>query len=264
MKKTAISVAVAVMALAVGISFAEDINPAVIKGFAHDSSPAIRIKNGFNEVVKVEWAAGDSATNRVLVGSTVNTLACDGTKADQISEAAALFAAVTNSSGQKLLTVDYDCSLAADITSNTLANAANAVTIQPGDWANAVLWDTSACLFYSTYVPNTKESGGGQTRLNLKDIFGNIGGTGNITLNVYEDGSKVFEDVTVTPIYVAGAMASITNTFASDEVTMAQLLKKYQNINLPVSANKDVMIRASRATTATTGFIGTTVESVKP
>lgn len=263
MKKIIIA-SIAVMALAAGVSFAEDINPAVIKGYAADKSPAIRVKNGFSEVVKIEWAAGDSATNRVLVGSTVNTLACDGTNADQISEAAALFAAVTNAAGQKLLTVDVDCSLNADNTSNTLANAANQVVLQPGEWGNAVLWDTSACLFYSTYIPNTKSSGGGQTPLSLKDIFGNITGTGNITVNIYEDQTKVFEDVIVSPVYVWGAISSITNTTAADAVSSAQLLSRYQGINLPISANKDVLIRATRATSATTGFIGTTVQAVKP
>jgi len=233
-----------------------------------DTSPAIRVRNGdADEKLTVTWIAGDSAAVGVVIGSTSNNLDLSGTD-DTVAEVAALFDDCTNSAGKKVLDVDYNCSLGADSTDDETLDSVTS-TARPGKWATVAKWDTSTAKFYSCYIPggnvaNGATKGGFQGRRIIRKIFGNIGGTGDITVNIYEDGTEVFEQFIECPRYIWSA-AGTTETWAADEASPAQLASfdPFKAINFPCEAGKDYMIRATRATTGTTGSIGAVVTPLK-
>jgi hypothetical protein len=225
--------------------------------YVEDKSPAIRVKNGYDDGtdVRVVLVAGDDATNYVQIGTVLTVIAMNGS-ADTIAEVAALMAACTNTAGEKKLIVDYDCALAADSTDDETLDDVDTV-IRPGAWGEVALWDTSTAKFYSCYIPGST-SGGQDNKKIIRRIYGNIGGTGNITLNIYVDGVEKYEKVIVSPVYVSTTDVNDSdNEHAADAVTPAQLDIP---INFPADASEDVMIRATRATTGTTGSIGAIVD----
>ena len=215
---------------------------------AADSSPAIRIKNGYTGNITLAVTNATLGNVDVSDGTTASNIVV--TALTTISQMAGYIAAYTNASGQKYLTVDYNCSLAADVCSNQLLQVTT--TNAPGKWATGLKWDTSACLFYSAYLPAV-EDGGTDGYKTLDSIHGDIKGTGNITLNVYADGVKVYQKVVVSPTYVRGSEGSTTNVTTADEVGPAQILEK---LAIPLGASEGVFVRAVRATTATTGGVG--------
>jgi hypothetical protein len=222
-----------------------------------DSSPAIRIHNGFDADIQVVFPAGDNADCYVLVGAgetSSNNLDLSGS-VDTIDEVHALLLACTNTSGQTLLTIDSEPSLGADSTDDELLDSQD-ITIAPGDWGELV-WDTSVCLFYSVYIPGSRATEGTVARKTLKRIYGNVGGTGNITVNIYEDQTEVYEYLVVSPVYIAGVGAASTNEYTADAIGPAQLSI---DLDFPFGVGRDYMIRAAHATTGTSGSLGAIVE----
>jgi hypothetical protein len=222
---------------------------------SEDTAAIIRIKNGFNETVKVYMHAKEGP-NAIYVGSTSNALSLSGGTYDTVTEVAAAFRAATNSAGRKLIEVDTDCSLLADNFTNSVITGVTNV-INPGDWGTAMKWDTSACRFFQTYIPNSTTVGGVGKRSDIKRITGAIGGSGNITLNIYQNGTKVWQKTIVSPVYVLASMATNIFETTADNVGTGNIDIP---LDFPMPRDKNTLIRAARAATATTGGIGAVIE----
>ena len=163
--------------------------------------------------------------------------------------------AATNLSGKAVLEVDADCSLAADSTDDELLDA-QLISLQPGEVGD-IVWDTSTALFYSCYIPNAKSAfAPNPAYKEIESIFGTIGGTGNITVNIYKNGTEVYSDMIISPQGVPGGATNVT-----DEITPASLLGQgYKGFKFGVGLGENTMVRASRASTGTTGGIGANVK----
>ena len=202
-----------------------------------DNAPALRVYNGGTEAVTINIYAGDNATNSVTIGSTVNTLNMSST-VDTITEVAALIRACTNSAGVAVLTVDADCSLAADSTDDELLDA-QVISIASKAWGE-IVWDTSVALFYGAYVPDGDAPKDQRTDVTIEQIYGNPIGTGAVTLSVYLDGTLSWQKL-MPEVY------AYSNDTASVSLPVM--------VGIPAQ-KKAIIIRALRATTATTGNIG--------
>ena len=223
---------------------------------AEDTSPAIRVKNGYKFPVTFVWlTAGSNANNRIEIKESsgavttnlINTVGATNT----IGEMTTVLGAVSNAAGERLLTYDYNCSLAADEFSTRVLTETN--IISAGAWGKAATWDTSVALHYNVYVPGKiAESGGQESRKVISKLFGDVGGTGNVTLNIYEDGTEKYFETIRSPEYFVAA----TNNGLWAEVNTVNLNKA---LNWPCPRRTDVLIRATRATTGTTGGIGVNV-----
>lgn len=257
MKKVTLISLLSVMFLAVAVAFGAGGTTFYIE----DESPALRAHNTGTEVVTIVLAAGDDSANYALVGSVSNDLDWSGGAADIIGEIGPLLAAVTNAAGTRVLTVDTDCSLSADSSDDELLDTVTTV-LAPGEWDTVAKWDTSdsGCYFFSCYSPGERKAAGGMGQIRtLRKIYGNIGGTGNITVNIYLDGVEVYEKVFVSPVEVFPHSMNYTGTvtMTADETTPGQL---DIDLNFPIGGSQNCMIRATRATTATTGSIGAIIE----
>jgi hypothetical protein len=223
---------------------------------AEDASPAIRVKNGYKFPVTFIWlTAGSNANNRIEIKESsgavttnlINTVGATNT----IGEMTTVLGAVSNAAGEKLLTYDYNCALSADEFSTRVLTETN--IIAAGAWGKAATWDTSVALHYNVYVPGKiAESGGVEGRKVVSKLFGDVGGTGDVTLNVYEDGTEKYVETIRSPVYLQGATnilwASVATVNLSDK-----------GFTWPCPRRTDVLIRATRATTGTTGGMGVTV-----
>jgi hypothetical protein len=228
------------------------------RGFeAYDSSPVFKVMNKGNENVTFQFNTEVSTGIVVVIGGVTNTFDAGTATYDTVAELAAAIEALTNSAGLKPLTVKYWCSLGTDTISNKVLTATNTIAASKHEWTDIGVWDTSTLLAYPVAVAP------GDNPKVLKSIDGNVAGTGNITLDVYSCNmadntqAKIGTWSVVSPIYVAGSMASISNVYSSDDVTMGII---NMPVNVPVGRGEAVLVRASRATTATTGGVGITVE----
>lgn len=232
---------------------------------SEDAGVAMRVKNGYTVPVQIRIYTTNSAASQgqVVIGTFTNTFAgaggAGGTNAT-ITKVAATIAACTNAAGKALLTVDYTMSLGADVTTNTLMTGTN--TIQEGQWGTALTWDTGGIpgvnSKYSAFVPKRTCGGNGDMK-KITKVFGNIGGTGDITVRAYLDQALVAEKIIDSPIYVMGSLGSATNS-VSDDVTAGMI-----NIDWPIVVGPDqtFFVRGERATTGTTGGIGFSWDTIK-
>lgn len=249
MKKSLFTIIIALFALMLaGFAFGEG----SIHYEAADSSPAIRFQNIGSEPVSITIASGgESAANTVVIGSTTNTI--DGSGAiDTVAELAAAIAAATNSAGNPVLIMDTRCSLSTDSTDGELLDGTYTAAAASGNskpWGE-ILWDTSDVAFYSVYVPASRQSvTGKRTALDIDTLYGNPLGTGAVTASVYIGGTKAWE-MLLPEVYA----------YSNNTASVALPVK----VDIP-AGNDSVLVRVSRATTATTGIIGVKmVESVNP
>lgn len=218
-------------------------NAQSIHYYAADEAPALRIYNGdADETLTVTISSGGAAADMTaVIGSTTNTIDGSGND-DTVAELAALFAACTNSSGSAALTVDTDCVVATtESTDGELLDGTYTATA--GNWVD-IPWDTSDVVHYDVYVPDSAAGGLRTPKLTLKNIYGSVTGTGAVTLSVYLDGTLVWQK-NMPEVYES------TNNTATVALPVVP--------DIPVG-DKAVLIRAVRATTATTGMLGATFE----
>jgi len=221
---------------------------------AEDSSPVIRILNGYSDDATFSFtrsaATGDWA---IVVGDTTATFInpyAGGTAT--VAELVSWITSFTNAEGGNRLTVDADPSISSSSVSNVMVLASQ--TIKQGKWGEPFHYDTSLAKFYSVYLPGADVGGQGGVDRKIKKIYGSIGGTGSITINTYLNGTEYGERIIVSPAYVSG-VASATNV--SDEVGpgILDLLDE-----IPFGNTDNLLIKATRATTGTTGGIGVIVK----
>lgn len=218
------------------------------KYYSEDNSPALRIKNGYTGNITLAVTNATLGNVDVSDGTTTSNIVV--TSATTMSTLANYIAAYTNAAGKKLLTVDIECSVSSDTVSNKMMQVTS--TNKPAAWSTGLRWDTSACLFYSTYFPSGADGGDGNAKV-LDSVWGDITGTGNITLNIYADDTEIYQKVYVSPVYVWAAITGTTNLNTADSIGPGQILEK---LSIPFGGDENVLIRATRATTATTGGIG--------
>lgn len=210
-----------------------------------DDAPAIRIKyNGSATTATVS----NGAVAMVIVDGTVTTnIAID--PAATWSTIIGYIQAATNSAGVRNMQVEYVNAVAADVASNIVAFSN--VDLTDGKWHDVAKFDTSACLFYSS-----ASYGDSMGQRVLKNIYGNIAGTGDVTVKAYVDGAEKFSKLLKSPVYSNqdGTIVS-TNTYVNAEIDLGS--------GIVVGPEDVVSVRATRATTATTGGIGASFEARK-
>lgn len=240
---------IAITCLMVGSSIAQ-----VVMSKVEDASVAYRVLNGYTGtltiVVSGPGGADSISTNVVTCDGNATTLVVtNGTTT--ISELVGRITACTNAAGANLLTVDSDASLATD----TIAQLNGTYTAVAGKWLE-VLWDTSAALHYDLYIKGGQYGSGSYK---LAKVTAYPGGTGNVTMSIYQSGVLIARQVYTSPVYVNPATwinsTDSTNTYGVvNDVTIDWPL------NIRSLGAQPVIIRAARATTATTGVIAAIIE----
>lgn len=218
-------------------------------GYAEDNAPAIRIFNSGSELVTVFInTGGASATNAIVIGSTSNTIDGSGDD-DTVAEFAALIAACTNSAGKKVLIVDTDCAVSTtESTDGELLDELPAVNqIKPGSWGR-VAWDTSDVKHFRSYLP-TSSKGASRGKTTVDSVTGNAGGTGNVAVKGYLNGTKVFDKLYESPYY-----STVDGTIYNTNTIVAGVIEL--DLGIPVGPSDRFVIEAARDTTGTTGAIG--------
>ena len=210
-----------------------------------DESAALRVYNGATgTVTAVVETNGEHIV--VTVDGNATTLTA-GSSYIIISTLAAGIAAVTNAAGEKKLTVDSACALAADSTDDELLDGTYTATA--GNWLE-LLWDTDVHKSYDIYLPSrTYHSVGAYT---IGTIFGEPTGTGDVTLNIYKNRTLISRKIVTSPYYVL----TVTNTINA----IVPTVNLNEEVNLPASGGDPIIIRATRGTTATTGILSVAID----
>ena len=226
--------------------------------YAEDAAPAIRIHNTGSEVVTIFInAGGASATNAITIGDASTTIDGSGND-DTVAEFAALIEACTNSAGQTPLEVDTGCAVATTESTDgeLLDELATVNIIRAGAWGS-VKWDTSDVLHFRTYIP-AASGGAGRSGVLVKSVYGNAGGTSNLTLKAYLNGTKVYERDVTSPLFVS-ALSDGTDT---NIITAADFVVPIEfPVGVYVGASDKFIMEAARDTTGTTGGIGVRTDS---
>jgi len=237
--KNRMKIGIALLSMIVLASVASAEQRGLYKFAEADKTPAMRIKyNGSASTATFT----NSTTAFVVVDDTVTST--ESRSAGTYANLASTVLAATNSAGKKNFEIEYVGAIAADVYSNNVIAATATVDLTDGKWHNIGLMDTSAIIAYPVGVPGSDVG-----NFYVDSIYGNLTGTGDITLDVYIDGAKVWENYIVSPTYSSSdGSIYLTNNIVS------------VNIELPsgimASSGKPVAVRATRATTATTGNLG--------
>lgn len=186
--------------------------------------------------------AGDS-----LVPSQEITIGSGGTLATVLAG----LNAITNTSGALVIKAVYWEGLSTDVASNAIV--ATAFVLKNANvWEKPILWDTSTHLSYNVVPDNPTASGKPYGGYRLTGIMGEATGTGDVTVGVYFDGVAAFVDTVTSPTYVK-ALDNNTNT-VNNLVSLGKEVNLGGGIIVPTGTR--CLVRATRATTATTGGIG--------
>jgi hypothetical protein len=215
---------------------------------AEDSSPAVRVYNGFSSDLVIT-TGGASGSITCVVDSTTTTIT-DGNW-DTVADLAAQLTTISNSSSRTLAKTDTDCVAATTESTDDELMDNTAVTIKAGTWGD-IVWDTSDVAHFDVYIPGGDVGGANETKL-VEKILGSVGGTGNITLTGYIDGVQAWENLIVSPVYRVGATSANTTTseqWVADDISPGELNLP---VDLGVNPSENLLIRATRATTGTTG-----------
>ncbi|MDO9541687.1 MAG: hypothetical protein Q7J98_05135 [Kiritimatiellia bacterium] len=138
---------------------------------------------------------------------------------------------------------EYWGGVAADILSNNVVGITSAIPARV--WTKIAKFDTSAILHYDVVV-----FADGAVQMKVNQIMGQPTGTGKITVNAYVDGNKAYEWIHPgVEWYVSDATG--TNYASNADIPV--------NLALPggiaIPRGKKCVVRATRATTATTGLL---------
>ena len=256
MNKTKIMVSAVAGLLVLAVCAAQAGN---VVGKVEDKGIALRVKNGWSSGTMTVIVTSNGVAENMKVGlpgdggmGLTNTVT--GTLAtNQMGVLAGYLAACTNKSGEKLQTVDSDPSLTTADTCNSLLNGT--YTAQPGQWLE-IPFDTSVALHLDLYFPSNKaEKGVGAYE--ISGVSGCLVGTGAVTVNVYKGGVLVAQKIIESPVYGLPAVDNgdaATTNLAFNNVSFDWPLV------MPLTGSDAVIVRCSRATTATTGALTATVK----
>lgn len=223
---------------------------------SEDAAPILKVQNTGSEKVVITWTALSNVV--VIIGNTTNTtIDTGGASYDTVAELATAIAACTNSTGVKVLNVDYWCSLGTDSLTNNFAITTNTIASANHEWVTAGTWDTSTHLAFNTAIAPSDNP------LVLQSIDGSVGGTGDITIDVYSHNrsdkvqTKIASWLYISPLYILdSSTAAMTNQITRADNVMPGVFNLTPLVS--VSRSQGILVRASRATTATTGGVGIT------
>ena len=215
----------------------------------YDSAEVIRVKYTGTATATIQIAA---AAVTVVDDGNSNTIAL--TSVTDVDDLVAAVAACTNAAGATNFECTKWAALGADTVSNKLVAAA-ADTLTPNRWEVHGKWDTSAVKHYDV-VPSGWIYDSIQGGFVIDRIVGEPDGTGNVSVNVYRDDTVVWKKTIASPVYVTPEVISGTNdtTNATDNVVYLD-----EEIGIRADQGERYLIRATRATTATTGGIGVAI-----
>jgi len=231
------------------------VNAAQIISKVEDASAAMRVKNGYDTTLTIVVASAGGAITGVVGGVDFDLTIGGGTN-DTITEVATSLSALTNASGTTSLTVNKEPSLNADSCDAELLDGT--YTAAAGEWLE-LLWDTSTHLSLDLYFPSRTYQTGVSAYI-LKKVQALPTGTGNVTASIYKGGTLIASKVITSPIYVnpetlvAGGTNAVTNTYGT--VTTVNL---DWELDMPFTGKDAVIVRATRATTLTSGVISATI-----
>jgi len=223
---------------------------------AYDAGPALRVLYSGRSACSFA-VTGDSATITVTVDvglstEAANSLDCSGAAIDTIAELAAAINAVTNTAGKKLLEADSGCVASTGETMDDELLVSTVTKHGPG-WVDAFLWDTSDTKHYRVYIP---PSGKGSHR-NLAralSVYGDVKGTGDITIKCYSDNTEIYTTFIESPVYIYTSPTVVdTNTVVAGIIDIP--------LDLVVGKDKGLLISCDRASSGTTGGVGLRFEN---
>ena len=202
---------------------------------------------------------GDQTTPQVTVTTSTIVLTDNDTQDDTLtlttesytlSEVAAWVNGRTNDSGTVIWEAKLRAGLGTDIVTNNFVIAAAATTVAKRTWEPHVLWDTTAVERFDV-VPtalNSREYSNGYI---IDRIVGEPGGTGNVTVYIYEDDVVIWQNTITSPYYVpAGDLSAANSTNTAVNVVTLDI-----PVGIPTFEGKRYHVRATR-TVGTTGVLG--------
>jgi hypothetical protein len=254
MKKTNMIVsAVISLALLAGSALAAGNAGSVWK--AADGEYAFQIKytpSDSDNVATVQVAAAAiTFSGQDVASGTINL-----TAAYKASDVVSAISALTNTAGTKCFQAMYWASIAADTVSNKLV-AASATALTSDLWTKMGAWDTSGVLHYdaaTTKHPDYKLSH------RITGLMGEPSGTGALTLTVYENGVVKYLRTITSPYYTKPATENMTGTVTNVVNNDVPIDGVSFGTGIEIGAGYVGFVRASRATTATTGGIGASID----
>jgi len=208
-----------------GVTFFNEADEAKAITIKYRGAATATITNAATTIELVD----DDYTNSIAIGTTMSAVLTS-------------INAATNTAGIRNFTSDYLCSLSTDSLSNKLVAATAQVDISDGKEVQFLTMDTSATVTFDV----ARKDG---PACWVTGITGNPGGTGNATTTIYVDGDMKWTDISISPCYdnVDGTIFS-TNANVNLSGTF--------NESIYVGKDRTVLVRSTRATTATTGGIG--------
>lgn len=226
---------------------------------------------GYSQVTASKFRAADAScalavkyigtdTNLVTVAEPVITVVADGLSQTKtmgetttVGDVGAWFEAITNATGAKLFKAVAWEALTTDIMTNKILASSASEVDKTWDMSK-ICWDVSDALHYDVVCDTPNANGYARGNYMLKGISGDPTGTGNVTLNVYVDDTMLYQKTFTSPVYVPTSVGT-TNTAADPIVTL-------ESADFPgiwIGAGQKGLVRATRATSATTGGVGASV-----
>lgn len=200
--------------------------------------------NNFTITANNLTAVFDGSSSTKSLGPTITT-----------ADVAGFLNAITNGDGHAVFKAKVWEALSTDIVTNKIRQCTNFVA--GSTWDKSIFkWDTSVALTYDAICDVPNSAGMPMGAYEITGIVGDPTGTGNVTLNVYGDDTMLYQKTFTSPVYVPTDVGT-TNTAADAVVTL-------ESANFPgiwIGAGQRGLVRATRATTATTGGVGATIKN---
>lgn len=228
----------------------------------NNAPPALRVWNGGTGVLVVAVTTnGGGANCSITTDGLATTLDGSSASYDTVGEWVGAINAVTNRDGTFTLTADGSVSLNSDTVQGKLLDGSYTGAVNA--WLE-IPFNTTNALHLTAAIPKSpifargtqrelppKVSTGGK----VASVYGDIAGTGNVTLSVWVSGNLKYRRVITSPQYVLGA----GNTNVADATVFLSV-----EPNVPYGPQDAVVIRAARGTTMTTSAnLGVLTEPAK-
>jgi len=223
-----------------------------------DSAPfAIKVKTDDTVKAYVDNTANVfSLTNSSDTAANVSVTLTPSTDVDDIVSD---IESATNSNGRYV----YDAMVWEALSTDTVSNkmVAGNVTLVNHEWDVQTEWDTSACLFYSCIPDEPVSDNSAPGGYRITGILGDPGGTGDVTVRIYQDNTLAYQATIESPVYTTPQVVNYTGTVTN--VTVDQVTLGGGEVNLGsgvwIGGGKRGVVKVTRGTTATTGGIGVTI-----
>jgi len=221
-------------------------------GHAEDSAYWMKVKYNGNETTATISNTANTVTMNDGASETITL-----SSATTLASLAASMEAHTNSSGQAEWEVEILGGIGTDTPSNKLIAVTAFQSFTDGKWAEVLKIDTSTAKHFDTYSPAShggRSEAQQQPRL-LTGIGGVPGGTGNVTYSVYLDDTLAFRHVVESPIYRDPAIINYTGLVTQVVEATVSGDGELPGDGIYIGRGVKWLVRAARATTATTGHL---------